>query len=196
MKKTAGYKILHFNFMELYSNANIQESDHSLILSSDDLKDILLSKIPYYLRGSLSHDPSVRELAENAAVNIPENAILRIMRSRQNSDEKNPFLYSLIYVDIGRTPEKNQIEHLVNGLTLCLSEDEEDRICFVPFERSASQTRNNQLVMIDRKMKTDALEQAIRCGTGENVEVNPAKWAAYRALLLSSGAFSLSATSR
>lgn len=95
------------------------------------------------------------------------------------------YLRDLIYIDLGELgANRDSLEQLINGLTLYFAEN--DPVRFVLFERSASQLRSNMLVMIREGLHAE-IAGAVSCGIPENQEVTLAKYAAYRALLMTSG---------
>lgn len=107
------------------------------------------------------------------------------------------FLQDIIYVDLNiHSGGKELVESLLNGLEIeydrmnsKTNTYEKNIVSYTVFERSASQQRQNMLVMIrsDLFAEEDALQRRIRCGIAKDDDVIISKYSAYRALMLTSG---------
>lgn len=211
MKKTNIYHILQFDFQDLYLCGDIV--NEKLEISEAALRDLLVPKLPYAMRGMYGYHSDVSRLAKICSDTVPYNAALRLMMladhklrslEEQAEDGKDPakqllkagaagpsdsyfYLRKLLYVNLDRSKyTRDSLDWMLNGLRLHFGSGEDDTVEFVPFERSASQLRQNVIVMIARDLKAE-MDAAISCGIQDNVKTNPAKFAAYRALSMTSG---------
>ena len=209
MKKICSFGILCFSMSKLLGAGTIDKDGKFHVINAD-LRELLISMIPPEQMGA--DDPDTLELARRASVGIPYNAVLRqILLLPENGKNESKiaeevfedesigklcdeqmaerfFLDKLLYIkwDLSSSDTKKTklLDSILKGLVLEFDPAYKKTFCI--FERSASQQRQNTLVMIDETL-VKKVEPCIRCGIPEDQEVIASKFAAYRALMLTSG---------
>lgn len=208
MKSAKSYHIMQFTLEELCLGG--QTKNGKLCLRAETLKTLLFPKVRFTERCKLSHDTEAIVYAKKAAITIPYNAALRqiyLLREEAKNErtpeeilqeaytgpaDSNYFLQDILYVDLNTQNSRGCINQLLHGLVIGFEQGQE--IEYVVFERSASQQRQNMLVMIRKDQfvqnapeDADTLENRIRCGIPANHNCIISKYSAYRALMLTSG---------
>lgn len=213
MKRAVSYKVLQLKIDDIFRYSI--NKNGKIIIENAALKNLLYTMLSFDDKTVIDTNKLTAEnIAKAAAISMPYNAAMRqiylvnesnVTKDRYEISLEGPknnsayYLRILLYIDMN-----SYINNLItdewrrqlyeNGITLCFDDSEKDDE-FILFERSASQQRQNILVMINKVFygeETDVtpLKERIRCGledTDADFRVITSKYAAYRALMLTSG---------
>lgn len=120
-----------------------------LIEKEEELARKYKAAIAEYRSENAAQDSGENEKAAAARQNKYEEH-KKLLRNAEKGPDKKYYLKKLIYIDMANVTEGDgYIEKILSGISISFSEnEEEDTVRFIPFERSASQQRQNIMILI------------------------------------------------
>ena len=202
MKQVASYRVVHLSLSKLFRSARLR-GDFGIELDTRSFRSLLLRQMGPDDRAMVRDDSPILDAMSRAASAIPYNAALRQLwlltapagldaRERRRislrgPEERDYYLKDILYIHLDRSGVSDTaLRHLLRGLTLRL---DDEAVTYTVFERSASQQREGELILIRQSLYAlgSGLRSRIDCGMPPEISVKMSKYTAYRALMLTSG---------